>query len=152
VVDLYERGVGVTPEGREQLRLQIIRDEGCRLTLYDDPLGIPTIGAGRNLRDRGISQAEAEILLDNDIRQSTSDVLAHVPWAFRLDEVRLGVLVAMAFNLGIGGLVKFEKALAAMERGDWYTAAAHMMDSKWARQIGLRAERLAEQMRDGAWR
>ena len=134
------------------LREQLLRDEGCRLKVYKDSVGKLTIGIGRNLEDKGISLAEAEAMLDHDIRDFTAEVLVALPWSTALDEVRRGVLVNMAFNMGVQGLRGFTKALAAMQAGDWFTAAAHMMDSKWARQTGVRAERLAEQLRGGEWR
>lgn len=133
------------------LRDQLLRDEGCRLKVYADSRGIPTIGVGRNLRDKGISQAEADTMLDADIAEYTAAVIARVPCATRLDEARRGVLVSMAFNLGVGGLLAFQKMLAALEAGDYATAATEMLDSDWATQVGPRAERLARQMREGEW-
>jgi lysozyme len=57
----------------------------------------------------------------------------------------------MAFNLGIAGLQRFTKFLAALEQKDYETAATEMLDSVWAEQVGRRAQRLAAQMRSGAW-
>ena len=73
------------------LREQLIRDEGLRLTVYDDAGGSPTIGVGRNLRDKGISHAEAELMLDNDILEYTAAVIARIPWCHTLDPIRFGV-------------------------------------------------------------
>lgn len=134
------------------LRGQLVRDEGRRLYPYRDAVGKLTIGVGRNLDDVGISTAEADVLLDSDIARATADVLGRVPWAARLDEVRRAALVNMAFNLGIGGLLKFKVALAAMERGAWAEAAVAMLDSRWAIQVGERARRLADQIVSGEWR
>lgn len=133
------------------LRDQLLRDEGVRLKVYKDSVGVLTIGVGRNLEDKGLSLAEAELMLDNDITEFTAAVLAALPWTARLDEVRRAALINLAFNLGVRGLLGFQKALVAIEAGDWFTAAAHMMDSRWAKQVGIRAERLAEQMRSGEW-
>ena len=133
------------------LHEQIIRDEGCRLRVYKDSRGIETIGVGRNLRDKGLSQAEAEALLANDLLESTAAVMSDIPCAFRLDEIRRAVLVNMAFNLGIGGLLKFTRMLTAVEAGDYDRAASEMMDSTWAKQVGQRADRLARQMQTGEW-
>jgi lysozyme len=41
--------------------------------------------------------------------------------------------------------------LEAAERGDWETAAREVLESRYHRQVGLRAERLAEQLRTGVW-
>jgi lysozyme len=53
--------------------------------------------------------------------------------------------------MGLARLRTFRRALAAMERRDWETAAAEMLDSLWARQVGARADRLARQMLTGRW-
>ena len=139
------------------LREQLLRDEGVRLMPYKDSVGLLTIGVGRCLDRIGISMTEADFLLDNDISRASAAVVAHIPWAMALDEVRRAVLINMSFNMGIGntargtGLLGFPKFLAACERGDWATAAAEMLSSKWATQVGVRADRLAEQMREGRW-
>lgn len=131
---------------------QLIRDEGIRLMPYHDSEGFLTIGIGRCLDRIGISRAEAAMLLNADIARAEVAVATRLPWAAGLDSVRRAVLINMAFNLGIGGLLGFVRALAAMERADWPAAAAEMRTSKWARQVGARAERLAEQLITGEWR
>ncbi|HYE19703.1 MAG TPA: glycoside hydrolase family protein [Tepidisphaeraceae bacterium] len=133
------------------LREQLIRDEGCKLRVYKDSRGIETIGVGRNLRDKGISQHEADMLLDADILEYSAAVIANLPWSLRLDEARRAVLVNMAFNLGVRGLLGFRNMLAAVEAGQYDRAADEMMDSQWAGQVGERAARLARQMQTGIW-
>jgi lysozyme len=133
------------------LKDQLKRDESLRLMPYHDSVGKLTIGFGRNLDERGISSAEAEMMLENDISETVAEVSRALPWALELDQARRAVLTNMAFNMGIGGLLGFRKALAAMRRGDWDLAAREMLDSKWATQVGARATRLATQMRTGQW-
>lgn len=133
------------------LRDQLIRDEGLRLKPYRDTASHLTIGVGRNLEDKGISLGEAELMLDNDIRESTAAVLARVPCALRLNEARLGALINLAFNLGIGGLLGFTKMLAAVEREDWREASQELLLSAYHGQVGIRAERLARQLELGEW-
>ena len=55
----------------------------------------------------------------------------------------------MAFNLGVSGLITFKNTLRLISVGHYYEAAEEMLNSKWARQVGYRAEELAEQMRTG---
>jgi hypothetical protein len=57
----------------------------------------------------------------------------------------------MAFNLGFGGLLKFPVMLRAVKEQRWDDAATAMLDALWARQVGARATRLAQQMRDDRW-
>lgn len=134
------------------IRELLLRDEGCVLKAYKDQVGKTTIGVGRNLDDKGISLAEAELMLDNDISEYTAAVIAELPWVARLDEPRRAVLVSMGFNLGVAGLLKFKKFLAAAEKGNWTQAKIEGLDSKWARQVEHRSDRLMEQLVTGEWR
>lgn len=130
---------------------QLRRDEGCRLSPYTDTTGNLTIGVGRNLSGVGISPDEADYLLGNDIYRAISGIAKFLPWAANLDDARYGVLVNMSFNLGIGGLMNFPHFLEAMKDRDWPLAAQEMMDSKWSKQVGLRADRLSTQVKTGIW-
>ena len=71
--------------------------------------------------------------------------------AAALSEPRRAVLIDMAFNLGIGGLLAFTRTLAAMQAGAWVRAADEMLASRWAAQVGPRAHFLATMMREGVW-
>jgi lysozyme len=133
------------------IRAQLIRDEGMVLTPYRDTTGKLTIGVGRNLDDVGISVAEAEAMLEHDLTKITAGIARLLPWTEDLDPARFGVLQNMAFNLGITGLLRFTKMLDALSRHDYATAANEMLDSLWAKQVGRRADRLATQMRSGEW-
>jgi lysozyme len=134
---------------RAELRDQLMRHEGRNLKPYADTVGKLTIGYGRNLTDVGISEAEAQLLLDHDIETAESELGSVFPWTTALDPIRLRVLIDMAFNMGIAGLRTFKRFLAAVETGDYQTAAADMLESRWARQVGKRAQTLAWMMRDG---
>ncbi len=134
---------------RDQLRAALVADENLKLKPYRDSQGVLTIGVGRNLDAVGISRSEAFYLLDNDIDAAVRDCAARLEWFAALDPVRQGVLVQMAFNLGIGGVLGFPVTLAAVKRGDYVAAAAGMLASKWASQTGRRAARLAAQMETG---
>ena len=128
-----------------QLRLH----EGERLKPYRCTAGKLTIGVGRNLEDRGISAEESAMLLANDIAAMERELQHALPWAATLDEVRQRVLLDMAFNLGIVGLLAFKRTLGAIAAGQYQQAATMMLDSKWARQVGQRAERLSRMMATG---
>lgn len=137
------------------LREQLIRDEGRHLKPYRCPSGKLTIGVGRNLEDRGITHAEALYLLDNDISDFTRQVSQSLPWSAQLDQARFGVLINMAFNMGLGndseGLLSFKQMLLNLRNARWDQAAAELLDSAYARQVGDRARRLAAQILTGVW-
>jgi lysozyme len=130
---------------------QLKRDEGCELFVYTCPSGALTIGVGRNLEANGITQAEADLLLEHDIERVTLELERALPWSLKLDDARFGVLQNMAFTLGTAGLLEFEHMLGAMQMEDWEAAAEALLDSQYAEQVGLRADRLAEQLRTGVW-
>ena len=124
-------------------------DEGLRLKPYHCTAGKLTIGYGRNLEDRGITEAEAEYLLENDVSEIYEDLAEIYDFFTHLSPMRKAVLIDMAYNLGLGGLNKFQNMIKAIDDGDYSTAASEMLDSRWASQVGDRAERLAKLMRTG---
>lgn len=143
----------------EELFVQELeRDEGKRLKPYKDSVGKWSIGIGRNLDDKGISEGECALMLKNDIAEHLDLLDRHLPWWRNMDEVRQRVLANMAFNMGVGPsdeqptgkLLTFKNTLAAMARGDYEAAANGMSASAWAKQVGIRATRLVDMMRKGA--
>lgn len=136
----------------DELILDLVRDEGEVLHAYQDSLGYWTIGVGRLIdlrRGGGITREESRYLLRHDIEEVFEQLDAAIPWWLLLSQKRRRVLANMAFNLGIGGLLSFKNTLAAVKRGDYEAAARGMLNSKWATQVGQRANRLAEMMRTG---
>ena len=138
----------MTSAERDALRQQLIRHEGLTLRPYTDTVGKLTIGCGRNLTDRGITDAEARYLLDNDINVALN-ALAVFPWFAGLDAVRQRAYVDLCFNLGLPRLKGFVKMLDAASRHDWATAATELLDSAYAKQVGQRARTVAAQLRTG---
>lgn len=130
---------------------QLRRDEGLRLKPYRDTVGKLTIGIGRNLDDVGISEAEANYLLGNDVANVTSQLRIQLPWVDGLIEPRFAVLQNLGFNIGIAGLLKFHNMLDAMQHENWELAAYEMRNSAWYGQVGDRAKRLETQLLTGAW-
>ena len=128
---------------------QLVDHEGLELLPYEDSLGILTIGVGRNLEERGISEDEAFYLLGNDIEIIWDELIKQHPIVEDLDDQRQMILLDMAFNMGVPRLGKFKKMWAAIEDGDMIEASKQALDSRWADQVGRRAERLAERLTSG---
>lgn len=128
------------------------RDEGFVRHAYADHLGFLTIGYGRMIDQRrggGISQAEADMLLKNDIQRVYSEVMTALPWALNLSEGRQRALVNMAFQMGITGLLGFKNTLAVIKAGEYDDGADNALKSKWAAQTPIRARRVADLIRNG---
>lgn len=134
---------------KTKLAEQLKKHEGLKLKPYTDTVGKLTLGIGRNLEDKGITEQEALFMLNNDVDYFYSKLCQRINWMKTLDDARQNVLVNMAFNLGIAGLMSFKKMLLACEYGNFKIAATEMLNSKWAEQVGYRANELAEQMRTG---
>jgi lysozyme len=131
------------------LAQELTRDEGSRSKVYIDTVGKNTVGVGRNLDDVGLSDDEILMLLKNDIDRVLAELDRVLPWFRSMTDARMRVLANMSFNLGLPTLLQFKATLGAMQAGRYDDAAAGMMDSKWSRQVGQRAVRLAQMMREG---
>ena len=157
---------------KEHFIEKLIEHEGLVLEVYQDSLGIDTIGIGRNLKDRGISQEEldyldipnmeviyqhginekdARYLALNDIEIVEKELCAAHPCVEELDSVRQLVLMDMAFNMGVPRLKKFVKMWNAIHEGMFNIAAEEMLDSRWANQVGRRSDILSNAMKEGSF-
>lgn len=132
-----------------QLKEMLVRHEGLRLKPYHDTVGKLTIGVGRNLDDFGLTNEEVLVLLHNDILRTMQEVRRAFPWYLRLNAVRQNVVLNMVFNLGLSRFLGFKKTIEALEGKNWDTAAKEMLDSKWAMQVGRRAQELSKMMKTG---
>ncbi len=131
-------------------------DEGLELVAYGDPLtgAEPwTIGYGHTGKEvhEGLvwDLATAGRVLVQDVNVVLDGLDEAIPWWTGLPDLRQDVVANMAFNMGVGGLLKFTHMLSALQDGDFAQAAAEMLDSRWAAQVPNRAKRLAKQMHTG---
>jgi len=137
-----------------QATKQIKRHEGFVSNAYKDSLGYLTIGYGRLIdksKGGGISESEAEYLLANDVNGVYEALNRSIPSFKRLNDARQGVLLNMAFQMGVHGLMQFKSTLNLIELGDYNAAADNMLKSLWASQTPNRAKEMATQMRTGQW-
>lgn len=140
---------------QEKIEQRLILDEGEVLHEYKDHLGYSTIGVGILIDARkggGITQEESRYLLKNRIRKKAAECESRFEWWWTIDEVRRGVIVCMAFQLGTNGVANFRRMCAALRIRDYITASIEMLDSNWAKeQTPERAKRMAQIMRSGVW-
>lgn len=146
---------------RERLRTQLAKHEGNRPFVYDDltgkPIaeasfvrGLPTIGVGRNLAGKGLSEDEIRYLLDNDINDCAT--LAHgYAWFAQLDAVRQNAVVELLFNLGPKRFAGFKKFINFMNEGRFAQAAEELKDSAWWSQVKGRAQTIYDMIMKGEW-
>lgn len=148
----------MTESDREQLELRVMRHEGeikerGRHMPYQDSVGKWTIGHGRNLSDRGLSDDEAALLLTHDLDDAIRECAATFPWFVDETTIRQQVLVELLFNMGKPTLLGFKNTLRLWAAGDHIAAAAHLRKSNWYRQVGgdvgQRGHRLAFMLETG---
>lgn len=132
----------MTPELRQKLRGLLLQHESYRQFPYTDTTGHLTIGIGRNLSDRGISQNEAFTLLDDDIIYFSSKLNSVLPFYSELDEIRQLVLIDICFNVGLNGFLGFKNFLGFINKKDWENAGKELLDSKAAHQCPERYKNL----------
>lgn len=133
---------------RNKLRSILIHHEALRLLPYVDTKGFTTIGVGRNLTTRGITENEAFFLLDDDMQYFDQKLTQELEWYPALDDARKVALIDMAF-MGIKTLLEFTEMLEALKMKNWEKAAQEALASRWAQEVGQRATDIAEIFRTG---
>lgn len=127
----------------EKFKPIIKKHEGLRLKPYRCTANKLTIGYGRNLDDRGITEEEADRLLHNDILLCSIQLDRDLPWWKHHPENVQIVIMDMCYNLGINGLLEFKRTLGYIRDQKYSVAAVEMLKSKWAQQVGARAKELS---------
>ena len=142
---------------KDKLREELADDEGCKLEIYLDHLGLPTFGIGHLVREDDPEHGEpvGTPVSDERVRQVFAlDIAVTLEDCKRLyddfddlpEEAQL-VIANMCFNLGYPRLSKFKGMKAGVDARDWQRAADEMMDSRWHDQVPNRAKRLVKRMR-----
>lgn len=128
-------------------------DEGTILHAYQDSLGYWTIGTGRLIdrrRGGGISMAENDLLLSNDVERAVAVLRIEYPWFETLDPVRQSAFVNLMFNLGPEGFASFKQTIKAASRNDWAGVARGLRTSLWFTQVqASRSGRILRMVKDG---
>ena len=142
----------------DKLREQLKIDEGCVYEIYNDHLGYPTFGIGHLVRDSdpecgsplGTAVSEGRVIeaFAADIEIVLSDCNTLYPDFEDLPEEAQQIIANIMFNLGRPRLSKFVGMKRGVDVKDWNSAADEMVDSRWYRQVGARADRLVNRMRE----
>ena len=135
---------------RFKLAKALKQDEGFMPHAYKDSLGYTTIGYGRLIDKQlggGITEDEADFLLENDIMRVEDALDKEFPWWRKCPENVQRAMANMCFNLGIKKFKGFKNTLALLKAGNYQAAADNAMQSLWAKQVGDRAKRVTDLMR-----
>ena len=145
----------MTPQGLNRLKL----DEGLRLKAYPDPLtGDDPWTIGYGCTGSGISKgvtwtqkkANDEIL--NRVKTIEAQLTKKLSFFSSLSPVRQDVLVNLAYNIGVAGLMKWTHTLSDIGREDYKAAADAIRKNRtYFRQVGARCTRLADAVENDSW-
>lgn len=156
-----------------EIKQRLYVHEGFRSKPYRCTANKLTIGIGRNIEDRpfteeelrlvdkdymtkGITKAQAFAILARDVMQFDFELRQNIPFYERLDDERQYALLDMAFNMGIGnskkGLLSFKNMLNYMGTGFYKQAAAECLNSKYGRELPVRAGRIARTIETGVFK
>lgn len=145
---------------------RLIFHESMVLMPYRCPAGYLSIGVGRNLETNpltseelkacgdyknGITKNAALFLLRNDINKCIKQLQENISFWNKLDNERQYALLDMNFNLGINGLLKFKKMIYFMSIKDYKEASKECLNSKYAKDTGKRARRIAKLIETGVF-
>lgn len=147
---------------------RLMVNEGCVLKSYKDSVGKLTIGIGRNLDDNPLSEEEicyvghncrtkfisndqAAYLCRNDLKKVRADLDRELPWWRDLCPDRQYVMIDLCFNMGICTLLTFKRTLNSIAQGYYAKAGEQLLQSKYAKQVGKRADRNAYALRTGVY-
>ena len=141
-----------------KLREQLEIDEGVVHEVYLDHLGYPTFGIGHLIRSddpesscevgTAVSKDRVIDAFNADVEQVMGDCQKLYSDFEELPEEAQQIIANMMFNLGRPRLTKFAGMKRGVDARDWNSAADEMVDSRWYRQVGARAERLVKRMRN----
>lgn len=144
---------------KNKILSELYTEEDYRQFAYDDatgetiraPKGNLTIGIGWNIQVNGCPRSIAEYACMYFVNAVDTELSKKLDFYNALDEVRKVALCDMGFNMGINGLLKFDKTLDCIRRGDYRSAAISMLCSTWAKMVGKRAVKLSAMMESGQW-
>ena len=138
---------------REQLKI----DEGVKYEVYDDHLGYKTFGIGHLITAKDeeygaiigtiVSEKRVNAVFDTDVNTYIDEAKKVFGNLEEMPQEAQQVIVNMCFNMGSPRLSQFKKFIKAIHDEDWATASVEMLNSKWAKQVGERANRLSDRIK-----
>jgi|TARA_R110000851_G_scaffold138230_1_gene274433 lysozyme len=138
---------------REQLKI----DEGVKYEVYDDHLGYKTFGIGHLITTKDeeygaiigtiVSEKRVNAVFDTDVNTYIDEAKKVFGNLEEMPQEAQQVIVNMCFNMGSPRLSQFKKFIKAIHDEDWTTASVEMLNSKWAKQVGERANRLSDRIK-----
>jgi lysozyme len=141
--------MSLSNDSLNKITVRLMDDEGFSGKVYTCPKGFLTIGFGFNLTNQQLPMSIAVEWLHILINKIQFELEKNISFWSDLNEARKCVLINMAYQMGIGGLLAFHDMLKALERKDYAATVAAMKGSVWYRDFTARASRLIKIMKSG---
>ncbi len=125
----------------------LARHEGFEGRPYKCTGNKNSIGFGFNLDDWPLTPAECLPILESRMRQVRVSLANRLSYFYALPDEAQAVLVNMAYQMGVSGLMGFKRFLAALQAKKYEDAYHEGMQSKWAQQTPNRARELMDIIR-----
>lgn len=123
----------------------IVEHEGFSPTAYPDVLtGSAPYTFGHGLTS--ITEDESIMILKNRISSISAQLSLKLSYFSSLPDDAKEVLIEMAYQMGVNGLLQFKNTLKMVSQGDYIGASRNMMLSLWAKQTPKRALDLSRKM------
>ncbi|HBQ8072870.1 TPA: glycoside hydrolase family protein [Klebsiella pneumoniae] len=120
--------------------------------MYKDTEGYWTIGYGHKVLPNemqkykdGINAMDADLLLAWDIDRTKKDLAT---LGLVLPKDWEDFMIIMTFQLGLGGVKKFRKMIAALKVQNWKEAIVQAKDSLWYRQTPNRLNAMIQELKN----
>ncbi len=143
---------------KDQLRVELAEDEGCKYEIYLDHLNLPTFGIGHLITEADpeygqpigtpVDEERVRKAFNLDIAVTLDECQVLYDDFDDLPEEAQLVIANMMFNMGRPRLSKFKMMKKACDERDWNEMADQMVDSRWHDQVPNRAKRLVKRIRD----
>jgi len=143
---------------KDQLRVELAEDEGCKYEIYLDHLNLPTFGIGHLITEADpeygqpigtpVDEERVRKAFNLDIAVTLDECQVLYDDFNDLPEEAQLVIANMMFNMGRPRLSKFKMMKKACDERDWNEMADQMVDSRWHDQVPNRAKRLVKRIRD----
>ena len=127
---------------------KIKHHEGFVEHVYDDSLGIPTIGYGFAIKDLELDKDICDIILERKLHNLEDSVNFKFSWFMYMPQEIKDVVMEMSYQLGVNGFSKFKKTIAFLQNKQWEEASVEMLDSLWAKQTPNRAKELSNRIKE----
>ncbi len=127
---------------------RIKANEGYSNIIYKDQLGYSTIGYGHLIKTSDFFDPKKKYskklllqIFNSDLNKAIRDFNKYYPNKKHPENIQ-EVIIEMVFQLGIKGVLKFNKFNLSIKKKYYYLAAFEMIKSKWYLQTPRRVDKL----------